>query len=148
MRCRWLFGGRLSSSVVCWTVWCRLRHHWSSRTNTTTPSISQCPLELASSSWRRTMWAPNNATPWITRSNRSHSEGVWPTVLPPRFLGQKEQQLGDRHFEDRSQRLEELPLLSTDFYVWLKLSVSISSIGFFFLFYICLKVVQLLPPSC
>uniref|UniRef100_A0A3B5K3M8 Ciliary neurotrophic factor n=1 Tax=Takifugu rubripes TaxID=31033 RepID=A0A3B5K3M8_TAKRU len=34
----------------------------------------------------------------------------------------KEQQLGDRHFEDRSQQLEGLPLLSTDFYVWLKLS--------------------------
>lgn len=42
------------------------------------------------------------------------------------FLVQKEQQLGDRHFEDRSRQLVELPSLSTDFYVWLKLTVSIS----------------------
>lgn len=42
------------------------------------------------------------------------------------FLVQKEQQLGDRHFEDRSRHLKELPSLSTDFYVWLKLTVSIN----------------------
>lgn len=41
------------------------------------------------------------------------------------FLVQKEQQLGDEHFEDRSRQLKELPLLSTDFYVWLNLTVGI-----------------------
>ncbi|TNN88656.1 hypothetical protein EYF80_000988 [Liparis tanakae] len=34
----------------------------------------------------------------------------------------KEQQLGDEHFEDRSRQLKDLPLLSTDFYSWLKLT--------------------------
>ncbi|XP_031176147.1 uncharacterized protein LOC116064909 [Sander lucioperca] len=34
----------------------------------------------------------------------------------------KEQQLGNKHFEDRSQQLKDLPLLSTDFYSWLKLT--------------------------
>lgn len=48
------------------------------------------------------------------------------------FLVQKEQQLGDRHFEDRSQQLKELPSLSTDFYVWLKLTVSIRPTPFSF----------------
>ncbi|XP_026183866.1 uncharacterized protein LOC113142801 [Mastacembelus armatus] len=34
----------------------------------------------------------------------------------------KEQQLGNKHFEDRSQQLKNLPLLSTDFYNWLSLT--------------------------
>ncbi|XP_034060070.1 uncharacterized protein LOC117538468 [Gymnodraco acuticeps] len=34
----------------------------------------------------------------------------------------KEQQLGNKHFEDRSRQLNDLPLLSTDFYSWLKLT--------------------------
>uniref|UniRef100_A0A3Q3AZT1 Uncharacterized LOC112451383 n=1 Tax=Kryptolebias marmoratus TaxID=37003 RepID=A0A3Q3AZT1_KRYMA len=34
----------------------------------------------------------------------------------------KEQQMGNVHFEDRSRRLRDLPLLSTDFYRWLSLS--------------------------
>ncbi|XP_070773778.1 uncharacterized protein [Enoplosus armatus] len=34
----------------------------------------------------------------------------------------KEQQLGNKHFEDRSRQLKDLPLLSTDFYSWLKLT--------------------------
>lgn len=34
----------------------------------------------------------------------------------------KEQQLGSKDFEDRSQHLKDLPLLSTDFYNWLKLT--------------------------
>ncbi|XP_056295498.1 uncharacterized protein LOC130209719 [Pseudoliparis swirei] len=34
----------------------------------------------------------------------------------------KEQQLGDEHFEDRSRQLKDLPLLSTDFSSWLKLT--------------------------
>ncbi|XP_037543607.1 uncharacterized protein LOC119420290 [Nematolebias whitei] len=33
----------------------------------------------------------------------------------------KEQQMGNVHFEDRSRRLRDLPLLSTDFYMWLSL---------------------------
>ncbi|XP_068600454.1 LOW QUALITY PROTEIN: uncharacterized protein [Brachionichthys hirsutus] len=37
-------------------------------------------------------------------------------------LVQKEQQLGSKDFEDRSQQLENLPLLSTDFYSWLMLT--------------------------
>lgn len=61
--CRWLFGGRRSSSAACWTVWCLLYHHRFSTTNTTTPFYSRGSLEPASSSWRRNMWAPNNATP-------------------------------------------------------------------------------------
>ncbi|XP_044079606.1 uncharacterized protein LOC122888802 [Siniperca chuatsi] len=34
----------------------------------------------------------------------------------------KEHQLGNKHFEDRSRQLKGLPLLSTDFYSWLKLT--------------------------
>ncbi|XP_049896748.1 uncharacterized protein LOC126387967 isoform X1 [Epinephelus moara] len=34
----------------------------------------------------------------------------------------KEQQLGNKHFEDRSRQLKDLPLLSTDFYSWLRLT--------------------------
>ncbi|XP_068187790.1 LOW QUALITY PROTEIN: uncharacterized protein [Antennarius striatus] len=34
----------------------------------------------------------------------------------------KEQQLGNKNFEDRSRQLENLPLLSTDFYSWLMLT--------------------------
>nr|XP_019941045.1 PREDICTED: uncharacterized protein LOC109628402 [Paralichthys olivaceus] len=34
----------------------------------------------------------------------------------------KEQQLGNKHFEDRSRQLKDLPLLSTDFYKWIKLT--------------------------
>ncbi|XP_059207089.1 uncharacterized protein LOC131986252 [Centropristis striata] len=34
----------------------------------------------------------------------------------------KEQQLGDKHFEDRSGQLKDLPSLSTDFSSWLKLT--------------------------
>ncbi|XP_040007009.1 uncharacterized protein LOC120802894 [Xiphias gladius] len=34
----------------------------------------------------------------------------------------KEHQLGNKHFEDRSRQLKDLPLLSTDFYSWLKLT--------------------------
>ncbi|XP_068572425.1 uncharacterized protein [Cebidichthys violaceus] len=34
----------------------------------------------------------------------------------------KEQQLGNKHFEDRSQQLKDLPLLSTDFYRWINLT--------------------------
>lgn len=34
----------------------------------------------------------------------------------------KEQQLGNKYFEDRSQQLKDLPLLSTDFYSWLRLT--------------------------
>uniref|UniRef100_A0A3Q3K7J9 Ciliary neurotrophic factor n=1 Tax=Monopterus albus TaxID=43700 RepID=A0A3Q3K7J9_MONAL len=33
----------------------------------------------------------------------------------------KEQHLGNKHFEDRSRQLKDLPLLSTDFYSWLQL---------------------------
>lgn len=31
--------------------------------------------------------------------------------------------MGNVHFEDRSRRLRDLPSLSTDFYMWLSLSV-------------------------
>ncbi|XP_045894996.1 uncharacterized protein LOC123962749 isoform X2 [Micropterus dolomieu] len=34
----------------------------------------------------------------------------------------KEQQLGNKHFEDRSRQLKDLPSLSTDFNSWLKLT--------------------------
>ncbi|XP_075957508.1 uncharacterized protein LOC142959889 [Anarhichas minor] len=34
----------------------------------------------------------------------------------------KEQQLGNKHFEDRSRQLKGLPLLSTDFYSWINLT--------------------------
>ncbi|XP_040907240.1 uncharacterized protein LOC121190507 isoform X2 [Toxotes jaculatrix] len=34
----------------------------------------------------------------------------------------KEQQLGNKHFEDRSRQLKNLPLLSTDFSSWLNLT--------------------------
>ncbi|XP_058483771.1 uncharacterized protein LOC131458602 isoform X2 [Solea solea] len=34
----------------------------------------------------------------------------------------KEQHLGNKHFEDRGRQLKDLPLLSTDFYKWLKLT--------------------------
>ncbi|XP_042355543.1 uncharacterized protein LOC121952784 [Plectropomus leopardus] len=37
----------------------------------------------------------------------------------------KEQRLGNKHFEDKSWQLEDLPSLSTDFYSWLKLTVSV-----------------------
>lgn len=62
------------------------------------------------------------------------------------FLVQKEQQLGDRHFEDRSRQLKELPSLSTDFYVWLKLTVCISLIFSFFILYIYLNVLRNVSP--
>lgn len=53
----------------------------------------------------------------------STSGGVFMASSHCAFLVQKEQQLGDVHFEDRSRQLKELPSLSTDFYVWLKLTV-------------------------
>ncbi|XP_068456229.1 interleukin-27 subunit alpha [Clinocottus analis] len=34
----------------------------------------------------------------------------------------KEQQLGDKHFEDKGRQLKDLPSLSTDFYSWLNLT--------------------------
>ncbi|KAK7925591.1 hypothetical protein WMY93_007901 [Mugilogobius chulae] len=34
----------------------------------------------------------------------------------------KEEQLGSKDYEDRSQHLKDLPSLSTDFYTWLKLT--------------------------
>lgn len=91
----------------------------------------------------------------LTRSTRTHVEQLlrkyvstgchcgsceWPLQARPALLTsiicltqrfllflQKEQQLGDAHFEDRSQQLRGLPLLSTDFFRWLQLSVSICS---------------------
>lgn len=40
------------------------------------------------------------------------------------FCLQKEQELGNLDFDDRSHQLGGLPLLSTDFDSWLQLSVS------------------------
>nr|XP_046265922.1 uncharacterized protein LOC124070250 [Scatophagus argus] len=34
----------------------------------------------------------------------------------------KEEKLGNKHFEDRSRQLRDLPLLSTDFYSWLDMT--------------------------
>ncbi|XP_034406259.1 uncharacterized protein LOC117742748 [Cyclopterus lumpus] len=50
----------------------------------------------------------------LTRSTRTRVQ-----LLQRKY---KEQQLGDKHFEDRSRQLKDLPSLSTDFYSWLKLT--------------------------
>lgn len=122
---RWLFGGRLSSySAVYSTVWPPSLHHRSSwRTNTTTPFVSRGPLEPAFNSCSMNMWVlkmhlcpPYSLARFsLTANLNSHC------VL----LKQKGQQLGNKHFEDRSLQLKGLPLLSTDFYSWLKLTVGI-----------------------
>ncbi|XP_070839584.1 uncharacterized protein [Chaetodon trifascialis] len=52
----------------------------------------------------------------LTRSTRTHVQ-----QLQKKY---KEQQLGNKHFEDRSRQLKDLPSLSTDFYSWLKLTDS------------------------
>ncbi|XP_076024598.1 uncharacterized protein LOC143014522 isoform X2 [Genypterus blacodes] len=50
----------------------------------------------------------------LTKSTRAHVQQLLWTY--------KEQQLGNKHFEIRSGQLRGLPLLSTDFYSWLKLT--------------------------
>ncbi|KAA8587113.1 hypothetical protein FQN60_000949 [Etheostoma spectabile] len=50
----------------------------------------------------------------LTRSTRTRVQ-----LLQRKY---KEQQLGNKHFEDKSRQLKELPLLSTDFYSWLNLT--------------------------
>ncbi|XP_026228153.1 uncharacterized protein LOC113170313 [Anabas testudineus] len=50
----------------------------------------------------------------LARSTRTHVQ-----LLLKKY---KEQHLGNKHFEDRSQQLKNLPLLSTDFYSWLNMT--------------------------
>uniref|UniRef100_A0A673AY77 Uncharacterized protein n=1 Tax=Sphaeramia orbicularis TaxID=375764 RepID=A0A673AY77_9TELE len=50
----------------------------------------------------------------LTRSTRTRVQQL--------LLNYKKQQLGNKDFEDRSQHLKDLPVLSTDFYNWLNLS--------------------------
>uniref|UniRef100_A0A3Q4BM28 Uncharacterized protein n=1 Tax=Mola mola TaxID=94237 RepID=A0A3Q4BM28_MOLML len=50
----------------------------------------------------------------LARSTRTHVQ-----QLQRKY---KEQQLGNKDFEDRSRQLKDLPLLSTDFYSWLSLT--------------------------
>ncbi|XP_027887604.1 uncharacterized protein LOC114153333 isoform X1 [Xiphophorus couchianus] len=50
----------------------------------------------------------------LTRSTRTRVQNL--------LKKYKEQQMGNVHFEDRSHRLRDLPLLSTDFSNWLQLS--------------------------
>ncbi|KAM9384866.1 uncharacterized protein KZ484_006583 [Pholidichthys leucotaenia] len=52
----------------------------------------------------------------LTRSTRSQVQQL--------LREYKEHQLGNKHFEDRSQLLKELPLLSIDFNKWLQLTDS------------------------
>ncbi|KAG7515544.1 hypothetical protein JOB18_011120 [Solea senegalensis] len=50
----------------------------------------------------------------LTRSTRGRVQQL--------LMKYKEQHLGNKHFEDRGRQLKDLPLLSTDFYKWLKLT--------------------------
>ncbi|XP_034463395.1 uncharacterized protein LOC117774845 [Hippoglossus hippoglossus] len=50
----------------------------------------------------------------LTRSARSRVQQL--------LKKYKEEQLGNKHFEDRSRQLKDLPLISTDFYSWMKLT--------------------------
>lgn len=74
------------------------------------------------------------------------SGGVFMASSHCAFLVQKEQRLGDGHFEDRSRQLKELPSLSTDFYIWLKLTVCISRIFSLFILYIHRNVLRNVSP--
>ncbi|AWP00238.1 Hypothetical protein SMAX5B_004260 [Scophthalmus maximus] len=49
----------------------------------------------------------------LTRSTRTHVQ---------QLLRKYEEQLGNKHYEDRSRQLKDLPLLSTDFYKWLNMT--------------------------
>ncbi|XP_071316368.1 uncharacterized protein [Trachinotus anak] len=50
----------------------------------------------------------------LTRSTRTRVQQL--------LKGYNEQLLGNKHFADRGRQLKDLPLLSTDFYSWLKLT--------------------------
>lgn len=140
MCCRWLFGGRPSSSVVCWTVWCLLHRHRSSTANTTTPFISHGPLEPASSNSRRNMWAPNNATPQITKDNSS--EGFWRLILLSSCRRSSSWETGILKTEADSWRsCRHCPPISTS--GW---SCRLASAWLFFLLYICLNILRNVQP--
>lgn len=60
----------------------------------------------------------------LARCNRSPSFTMFFSMVH-----QKEQQLGDRNFEDKSLALSTLPNLSTDFHRWLQLKVGVCHVN-------------------